>query len=321
MEEKRSKVVVFLIGIIILLIGAILFVVINNKDKENNLVKENNEELENINYNNYQDKEIDFSWSFIEEKKYETIRFYIENNALKATANKEQLAITGLNGNIKSFTYNELCGMVIILVINENNEVFYVIIDENVNNDKIVFSKLSTSEKIVDITTHVNTVYSEGCSPSNIAVVLENGEIRAVEIDENNKVTIGNEDYSIYLTLFNNFIILKNQTLREIHTNETILYNNQEFQVDKLYFASYETDVDKIYYYALSNDKLYKITLYYGDNVNYDVTLVSDKKVIKTTTNNIGLTEVTDGDSIKEIITFEDNTTKTIETDSIYIIK
>ncbi|MBE6159743.1 MAG: hypothetical protein E7157_01700 [Lactobacillales bacterium] len=344
MEEKKNKLIVFLIGIIILLVGVIIFVVLNKQEepkkeqKEETKIEETEDKVtETREYYNFQKSEIDFSLVYqTKETKYENATFYIENKNLKAKSKNTQFNITGLTGNIKSFTYNELCGETPILAINENNEVFYTIIDEedkNFEKGKIVFNKLDTKEKIINITFHVDTTFSEGCGPSNLAVVLENGEIRSFDYDESKKVTIGKKDYSIYLESLNgNILIFKDGTIQEIFLKETIKYKNKDFKADKIYLVKDEPIDDeskyleleyyKVHYYIISNDKLYKLTLDYStEEIKYNVVLVSDKKVTKTTTTNKGLTEDENYDPIKETITFEDNTTKVINADSIYVIK
>ena len=228
MEEKKNKLIVFLIGIIILLVGVIIFVVLNKQEepkkeqKEETKIeetedkeKEDNKVVENTKYNNYQKKEIEFTMYEDETEVFnETMKFYIENKDLKVSTAKKQITITGLTGNIKSFIGDNQCGEIVMLAINENNEVFYTIIkddDNNLKDYKIVFNKLNINENITDITEHTDLSSSHGsCIPVNLSVVLKNGEIRSFEYDENKKATIGKEDYSMYLENLNGDILIVN---------------------------------------------------------------------------------------------------------------
>lgn len=314
-EKKKYVLKLFLIIVVLCLVGLIICFVINKKD--NNKIPE-----ETKKYNNYISKELE------DVANDEKLNIKIENGNLNISSESINITSTGLDeNNIKSFTYGYGCSNEIaILVITNDNDVYigHYYPNDPKNLKNLTFKKIETQEKIVDITTHVDTGHNT-CSGSNLAVVLENGEIRSVDLE---KYTIGTIDYRDFIYRMGNTMIYKEQTISSADqwdkTNKNLIKtNNINLKVKKVY-SGYDNNLNNVEYVVSDNNKLYKITTVYDNSHNIkssSATLLSNKKVIKTSTTKIGYNEF-EGMNLAETITFEDGTTTTLKNiDSAYIIK
>lgn len=161
----------------------------NTSENIKESVEETIKTVSNNKHLNYNDKEI----SIFINKKETKLHLIIENKKLKALINNKEISIKGLSGNVKSFTYAKDCaGNLTILVLTEDAKLYASTIPNDEQLAEITFKdvKLDNGVTISDITRYdIDDYYkklniSRTCNSQNLAAILSDGSIRALEFDK-----------------------------------------------------------------------------------------------------------------------------------------
>lgn len=238
------------------------------------------------------------------------ITIEVKDGKLIETSNNG-LKISGIDGNVKYFTYDIADGGPIgLLVLTEDGKVYAATLDainSSVIMDKnVIFEQVNINDKVIDITEYVYPhpfVTSDGIY---LGVVLENGKIYA--IDYNRNYSLDTKDYGIYKSLCMGMIVYSNnEVVLGDEENKKIQYNNQNIIAKKIL---YKEDYNKgfIYYIQDRNDRLYKIETEFETDARYDSKIKTVSLVKEAVVRSI---EKQDNNHVK--VLYEDNTTDVLE--------
>ncbi len=311
---KKNIVIGVLSVLVVGLSGVLVYMGIQNKEKDTKEPEKNNtqegEVGNNTNIEETKKEYIHFTSTELKfDKDEETgigIMIEVKDGKLVETSNTG-LTFSGIEGKVKYFTYDIDCaGLIGFLVLTEENKVYAASYDYagtyGESDKNIAFIQVKTDEVVTDITEFVNPIVTS-CSGIYLGVVLENGKIYGVE-----DYRLGMIDYSAYKDKFVWTIIYSDNTVAatsEASENKKIQYNNQKIIAKKIYKGG-TSGFSEIYYIQDKNDKLYKVEIEADEELviqTKNVSLVKDAIV--------GTIEKQDDSHIK--VTYKDNTTDELE--------
>jgi len=316
----KKNVVIVVLGLLVLGLGGYLVYdkILNKEDSKENKSETENilEKVETKEYKHFTEEQIIVSTKAMAGFDY---IIYLKIEDKKLNEKSHDLTINGIKGNVKYFTYDRDCTQEIaILALTEEGNVYVAYIDPWIEGGikSIDFEQVETKEKIVDVTLHP-FIGRRTCLTADLAVVLENGEIRSVDINEQpNSMTfdIGTEDYSKYETTVGSIVLFNDHTiaLEDCENNgfplekNKIKYKNELLKVNKIYREE-KTDA---YYVVSEDDKLYKLEIESDNCYEKQTSLISINLVNEKTVKAVSTKKVREEIYLveKETITFTDGT-------------
>lgn len=251
----KKNIVIGVLSVLVVGLGGILvYMGIQNKEKDTKEPEKNNtqegEVGNNTNIEETKKEYIHFTSTELKfDKDEETgigIMIEVKDGKLVETSNTG-LTFSGIEGKVKYFTYDIDCaGLIGFLVLTEDNKVYVAFYDNGTaygGPDKnITFRQLKTNEKVKDITEYDNPSLTT-CSGIYLGVVFENDKLYGVEYSTEDKnlfsdgnVSLGKTDYSQYKAQLGQLLLYTDNSLSTNGSKqEKVTYNDQLLFAKKVY--------------------------------------------------------------------------------------
>lgn len=294
MENKNINkgVLVVLAIIIIILLALVILLAAGTISFNNNVTSDNNEQTnKNISDNN-KDKNKDkkyvnytsYNVPLYSEKRNNSnlfMKLNVVDGKLKAVIEEETIPVNGIDGQVKSFVFGSDCGSShYLLAFTTDNKVYFSsYLYDNFADEEghaLNFKEILNDYNIVNIT-KVNYAGFRTCGNHDFGVVLDNGQIRAIN-SSNSKIIIGNLDYSQikYTTSYwPNIVVYNDNTISGLLEDPyngpigtKISYNNKDLVLKK-YISVSNTN----YSYVISKNKLYKLNWHTDEKTTAQIIL------------------------------------------------